>query len=111
MKRSRLLLPAMIAAAISLAGCSHPILPYSPPPPPSNAPVPPLVEMAENNGFKAGMEDGAHDARAMASYAPRSNTRFRKAPGYDPDYGPHGPYVQYFRGAYLRGYEKGFYHR
>ncbi|QHN03460.1 hypothetical protein FTO74_08830 [Granulicella sp. WH15] len=113
MKLNRFFLPTVAAMAISLVGCSHPIQPYypPPPPPPSNAPVPQLVEMAESNGFRAGVDDGAHDAYTAAGYAPRSNIRFRKAPGYDPNYGPRGPYVQYFRGAYLRGYDKGFYHR
>jgi hypothetical protein len=108
----RFLLPGVAAATIFLGGCSHP-QPYypPPPPPPSGVAVLPLVSMAEQNGFRAGVDDGSRDAYRGSGYAPRRDRRFRNAPGYDPNFGPRGPYVQYFRAAYLRGYDKGYYRR
>ena len=108
----RFLLPAVAAATIFVAGCSHPAPYYPPPPPPPpGAAVPPLVQMAEQNGFREGVDHGARDSATGRGYQPRRERVFRDAPGYDPNYGPRGPYVQYFRSAYLRGYDKGFYHR
>jgi len=67
--------------------------------------------MAEANGFRAGVDEGSRDAANGFGYAPQRGRLYRQAPGYDPNYGPRGPYVQYFRSAYVRGYDKGFYHR
>lgn len=110
MKLLRVFLPGVASAALLLGGCGHP-QPYSPPPPPPYARVPPLVQMAEANGFRAGVDEGRRDAANGFGYAPQRGHLYRQAPGYDPNYGPRGPYVQYFRSAYLRGYDKGFYHR
>jgi hypothetical protein len=73
--------------------------------------VPPLVDVAERNGFRGGVDDGRRDAVSGFGYHPKHDRRFHETPGYDPNLGPRGPYVQYFRGAYLRGYDKGFYQR
>ncbi len=98
---------------LSLYGCSHEEA-YAPAPPPAAAgclsrQVPPLVQSAQRNGFRAGQDDGARDAYYRAGYTPRRDRRYTDAPGYDYRLGPIQPYVDAFRNAYLRGYDSGFY--
>ena len=71
--------------------------------------VPPLVQLADRNGFRAGFDDGNRDLYYRAGYDPRRNPAYRDAPGYDYHLGPIPPYVDAFRIAYLRGYDKAFY--
>ncbi len=98
------------AATMFTAGCaSHTYYVAAPPPPPQGPP--PLVSEAEHNGFRAGVDDGARDAYNGFGYRPKHDRNFHDTPGYDPRFGPLGPYQGYFRSAYLRGYSKGFYHQ
>jgi hypothetical protein len=111
MKVLKLLFPTLATASFLLAGCAHPVY-YAPPPPPGAYVEPaPLIQLADRNGFRAGQEDGARDAYSGRGYHPQADRPFRNAPGYDPALGPHAPYVEHFRGAYLRGYDRGFYRR
>lgn len=94
------------AATLFAAGCaSHP---YYPPPPPPYAQRPPLIDLADHNGFRAGTDDGARDAYNGRGYRPQHNRNFRDTPGYNPALGPFEPYRRAFRDAYLRGYDNGF---
>ena len=114
MKRLTVLIPLLASTAVLLAGCSHPVYyapPPPPPPPPGYAAAPPLIQAAEQNGFRAGLDDGARDISYGRGYRPQADRKFKAAPGYDPAFGPRRPYVDAFRNAYLRGYEKGFYRR
>ena len=102
------------AATLLVSGCASDQTYYAaaPPPPPPvysgyNGP-PPLVEYAEHEGFRAGMEDGSRDAYNGWGFHPQRDRRFHETPGYDPRLGPFGPYRNYFRNAYVRGYERGF---
>lgn len=112
MKRLKLLLPIAATAAVLLAGCAQQPVYYAPgpPPPPVQGP-PPLIQLADQNGFRSGFDDGLRDLNQGLGYAPQRDRRFRAAPGYDPNLGPRGPYVEHFRNAYLRGYDKAFYRR
>jgi hypothetical protein len=109
MKISRLALPLAAAVCFLTLGCaSHPY--YAPPPPPGYNGVPPLIERAQHEGFRAGSEDGARDSY-NGGYHPQHDRKFHNTPGYDPALGPLGPYRDAFRQAYLSGYDKGFYRR
>ncbi len=108
----RTLIAAACACTLFALGCDNePVNAPPPPPPPARyaGEVPPLVRLAERNGFRAGYDDGARDAYYRAGYAPRRGDAYRDAPGYDYRLGPIQPYVDSFRGAYLSGYERGFY--
>ena len=101
---------ALIALSV-LAGCRRQQA-YAPPPPPPVSyagQVPPLIQSAQRNGFRAGQDDGARDAYYRAGYTPRRDRRYTDAPGYNYQLGPIQPYVDAFRNAYLRGYDQGYY--
>jgi hypothetical protein len=91
-------------------GCAH-HYPPPPPPPPPVAEAPPIIQLAEHNGFETGRSEGAGASMNGLPFAPRRTRAYHDTPGYDPHLGPFGPYQNAFRNAYLRGYDKGFYHR
>jgi hypothetical protein len=93
---------------IPVLGCAHN---YPPPPPPVYAQAPPLVQLADRNGFETGRSDGARDAGSGLPFSGRRTRAYNDTPGYDPQLGPFPAYRNAFRNAYLRGYDKGFYHR
>ncbi len=94
----------------TVAGCAH-NYPPPPPPPPPYAQQPPLIQLAEHNGFETGRSDGERDAVHGYPYSARRTRAYHDTPGYDPRLGPFGDYRNAFRNAYLRGYDKGFYRR
>jgi len=107
-----LALTSLTTALLLFSGCAdqQPRYAYRPPPPPppyNN--VPPLIERAEHEGFRTGIDDGARDAYNRWGYQPKHDRNFHDTPGYDPQMGPYNPYRDAFRSAYLRGYDKGFY--
>jgi len=105
MKATRFILIAASSLALFAGmGCAHN---YGPPPPP---PGPPLIQEADHNGFEMGRADGAAAVDHGFAYAPRRTPAYRDTPGYDPRFGPFGPYQNAYRNAYLRGYDRG-YHR
>lgn len=81
---------------------------YSAPPPPAYRAVPPMVQMADREGFRAGVEDGGRDGYERHGYRPQEHRTFRDTPGYDPGMGPYPPYRDSFRRAYERGYSQGY---
>ena len=99
-----------------LAGCSHrDNYAYAPPPPPPPVvypgEVPPLVRVADQNGYRAGFDEGSRDVYNGAGYRPRKGRIYHDAPGYDYRLGPLPPYVDAFRNAYVRGYDQAYYQR
>jgi hypothetical protein len=106
--------PIFLTAACSLlllagTGC-HPAYGPPPPPPPPVGPSP-LVQMADRNGFETGRSDGARAAESGAPFRARATRAYHDTPGYDPQLGPFPVYRDAFRNAYLRGYDRGYYHR
>jgi hypothetical protein len=109
MKLIRIALP-LISASLLLTGCAqHPY--YAAPPPAAYAGAPPLIARADHEGFRSGLEDGARDAYNGFGHHPQRDRKFHDTPGYDPGFGPYGPYGDAFRQAYLRGYDQAFYRR
>lgn len=109
--RSTLVLALTGAAALAATGCAshrYYYAPAPPPPPSAYGQRPPLIDLADHNGFFAGSRDGSRDFYSGHSYRPQHDREFRDTPGYDPNLGPFEPYRQAFRDAYLRGYSSGF---
>lgn len=81
-----------------------------PPPPPSyeDAPVSPLLQLADRNGFMTGRGDGQRDSYSGRPYRARSTRAYYDTPGFDARLGPFGAYQNAFRLAYLRGYDHGY---
>ncbi len=111
MKRLLPRVALLSAAIVAMTGCAQRTYYAPPPPPPPQQFVPPLTQEAERNGFRMGLDAGSRDAYSGLGYRPKRDRAFHDTPGYDPRLGPFGPYQSYFRGAYLRGYDKGFYRR
>ena len=80
----------------------------TPPPPPPGAQLPPLLQLADRNGFETGRSDGAHAVESGIAPSPRRTRAYHDTPGYDPQLGPFGAYRDAFRNAYLRGYQRGY---
>ncbi len=109
---ARRILSALLASTLALAafGCSHPYYAPAPPPPPGLG-QPPLVSLAERNGFVTGRTDGARDAYNGFPFGARRTRAYHDTPGYDGQLGPFGVYRNAFRDAYLRGYTDGYQRR
>ncbi|HTH54175.1 MAG TPA: hypothetical protein VL495_09500 [Edaphobacter sp.] len=111
MRTPRLAVLLLSVPLLFSAGCaSHRPYPYAyaPPPPPPPPRAPALIEQANHEGFHLGEEAGARDAYRGFGYQPKRDRAFHDTPGYDPSFGPYGPYRDAFRNAYLRGYDEGF---
>jgi len=111
MKSPRIFAVLLAVPLLFAAGCAQrTTYAYAPPPPPPPPPysAPPLIERATHEGFRIGSENGARDAYRGFGYQPRHDRAFHDTPGYDPAFGPYGPYRDAFRDAYLRGYDQGF---
>ena len=108
--RSLVLSLAGAATLLAVTGCaSHPYYAAAPPPPPqAYEQRPPLIELADRNGFQTGNTDGARDAYDGRRFNPQHTRAFHDTPGYNPNLGPFEPYRRAFRDAYLRGYDAGF---
>ena len=105
--RALLLLPV---AALLIAGCSsnHYYAPAPPPPPYGYRGQPQQIDMAERQGFRAGVDDGTRDAYAGKKFRPEHDRKFHEPPGYDPQMGPYGVYRDAFRNGYVHGYANGY---
>jgi hypothetical protein len=113
MKRLSLPLAAAAVSAaglFSLTGCAHhtTYVAVAPPPPGYREQAPPMVQVADRNGFQAGVDAGSHDAMSGRGYQPRHSRAFHDTPGYDPALGPLPVYRSAFRNSYMRGYDQGF---
>jgi hypothetical protein len=101
-------LTAALSATLLVTGCAQHNYAGPPPPPPLYGGVPPLIQRADHDGFRMGVDDGARDAYNSRGYRPKTDRKFHDTPGYDPVLGPYQPYRDRFRQAYLRGYYQGY---
>ncbi len=108
MRMRHVALPAVLFATLVVTGCASHTYAGPPPPPPPGYGVPPLIERADHEGYRMGVEDGGRDAYNGRGYRPKADRKFHETPGYDPAFGPYPPYRDAFRSAYLRGYYKGY---
>jgi hypothetical protein len=104
------LFPASLIATLLVTGCAqHPTYVAAPPPPPGyREQAPPLVQVADRNGFEAGSAAGSRDAFNGRGYHPQHDHAYHDTPGYEPGLGPLPVYRSAFRDAFVRGYDQGF---
>ena len=105
------LLTFMTAAVLATAGCGPHYYAAPPPPPPAYGGPGALIDRADHAGYRAGYDNGARDAANGFGYHPQRGPVFHDTVGYDPALGPFGPYRDYFRRAYMRGYDEAFHRR
>ena len=93
-----------------MTGCAHhtEVVVAPPPPPGYREQAPPLMQVADRNGFQAGVDAGSRDAMTGHRYHPQHSPAYHGTPGYDPHLGPYPVYRSAFRNAYMRGYDQGF---
>ena len=105
----------LLLAGLALSGCDdrpYMVAPRPPPPPVPVAAAPTTnLELAGKNGFRLGLDEGDRDSSQGLKFDPKRAAAYHDAPGYDSSLGPSGEYADAFREAYLRGYDKGYYHR
>ncbi len=67
------------------------------------------LNAARQNGYQAGINDGARDRRTGHSFRPGHADNYHDADrGYIPNYGNKNYYKQAYREAYTRAYEQGY---
>ena len=103
-RSSRLVITLAASACLLISGCTQRV--YAPPPP--GAYGSPLIQQADDRGYRAGFNDGSRDAVNGTGYHPRRDRKYAETPGYEPSFGPYPPYRDAFRNAYLRGYANAF---
>jgi hypothetical protein len=94
-------------ALFGALGCHEVYVAQAPPPPPT-VQVPPIVQLADHNGFETGRGDGERAAVNGWPPEPRRSRAYAETPGYDRHLGPFDVYQNEFRLAYLRGFDKGY---
>ena len=71
------------AALLALTGCASHRYYYAAAPQPVYAAPPPLVQVADGNGYRDGQADGARDVYQRQQYRPTANRRYARTPGYE----------------------------
>ena len=68
-----------------------------------------MYRIAQDYGYRDGINQGAEDARDRDRYAPERASDYRKATnGYNSDYRNKEGYKQAYRDAFMRGYDEGY---
>ena len=68
-----------------------------------------MYRVAQDYGYRDGINKGAEDARDRDRYAPERASEYKKATnGYDSDYRNKDGYKQAYRDAFQRGYDEGY---
>jgi hypothetical protein len=68
-----------------------------------------VYQIAQQNGYQAGLNTGASDAQRRQSYNPRRSHYYKDGDsGYSSSYGSKGQYKQVFRDAFMQGYDQGY---
>ena len=66
-------------------------------------------QIAQQQGYQAGLNTGASDAQRRQSYNPQRSHYYKDGDsGYSSSYGNRGQYKQVFRNAFLSGYDQGY---
>jgi hypothetical protein len=67
-----------------------------------------VVQIAQENGYRDGVEHGRYDRQRRIGYNYKSNEWKRGERGYQGSFGSKGQYKQSYRDGYQRGYDDGF---
>ena len=68
-----------------------------------------IYQVAQNEGYRDGLNTGARDAERGQSYNPQRSHYYKDATdGYNSSYGNKGQYKQAYRDGFLRGYQEGY---
>ena len=68
-----------------------------------------VYQIAQDQGYQAGLSTGASDSQRGQSYDPQRSHYYRNATyGYNSSYGNREAYKQAYRNGFLRGYQEGF---
>jgi hypothetical protein len=68
-----------------------------------------IYRVAQDYGYRDGINQGAEDARDRDRYAPDRASNYKKATnGYNSDYRNKEGYKQAYRDAFVRGYDEGY---
>lgn len=66
------------------------------------------MRVAEQNGYRDGLNDGRHDRSTGHSFRPTQDDNYKSAPGYSSSMGDRQQYKNAYRQAYERGYQEGY---
>lgn len=64
--------------------------------------------VAEQNGYRDGVNDGQKDRSTGHSFRPTQDNNYKNAPGYTSSMGDHQEYKNVYRQGYERGYQEGY---
>jgi hypothetical protein len=68
-----------------------------------------VYQIAQDQGYQAGLNTGASDAERGQSYDPQRSHYYKSATdGYNSSYGNKDAYKQAYRNAFVQGYREGF---
>lgn len=68
-----------------------------------------VYQIAQQNGYQAGLNTGANDAQRRQSYNPQRSHYYQNATyGYNSSYGNREGYKQAYRNGFVQGYNQGF---
>ncbi|MFL6440280.1 MAG: hypothetical protein ACJ71Q_22095 [Terriglobales bacterium] len=65
-------------------------------------------QVAQQNGYRDGMNDGRKDRATGHSFRPTQGDNFRNAPGYSSSMGDRQQYKNTYREGYQQGYQLGY---
>ncbi|MGB9178400.1 MAG: hypothetical protein WCB68_04060 [Pyrinomonadaceae bacterium] len=68
-----------------------------------------VYQIAQQNGYQAGLNTGASDAQRRQSYSPQRSHYYQNATnGYNSSYGNREGYKQAYRNGFVQGYNQGY---
>ena len=67
-----------------------------------------INSIAEQNGYRDGMNDGRKDRATGHSFRPTQDDNYKNAPGYSSSMGERQQYKDVYRQGYQRGYQIGY---
>ncbi|MBV9074702.1 MAG: hypothetical protein JOZ10_13810 [Acidobacteria bacterium] len=67
-----------------------------------------MSQIAQQNGYRDGMNDGQHDRQTGHSFRPTHDDNYKNAPGYSSSMGDRQQYKNMYRQAYEQAYPQGY---